>query len=335
VQRASYFRVRLAPDLDFWGVDRQLKSIDPRQRAFFACAPETRGRLVVFPDPARAWGEARKHGAASIESLGIRLHRTPTLLLAGDIHHYERSHEGPSVHVVAGGGGAFLHGARVARNPAYVIEREFPSASASRRLLRALPWHVARGRAGWVLTVLLAIASGAALLAEFRSRLASSGIVVATSSIITVATLLLMGWRDRRAWKLIPFAVALGLAIAALPVAIGLGADSLAERVLGGAAWARVSAFVIGWALATYTSGWAFGAMLQAICRLGLNHAQPYAALGIPAFKHFVRLRVRHDREAGSTIDTFVIGKVDPLGSAPPVLVDHFRWRPWERPTKC
>jgi hypothetical protein len=332
VQRASYFRVRLTPDLDFWGVDRQLKSIDPRQRAYFASAPPARGRLVVFPDPARAWGEVRKHGAASLESLGIRPGKMPTLLLAGDVHHYERSREGPSLHVVAGGGGAFLHGARVAKNAAYEIEREFPNAKASKRLLALLPWHVAAGSAGWVLTVLLAIATGAALLAEFRSRLASSGVAITTSIVIAIATLLLIGWRNHRAWRVIPFAVALGLAIGALPVAIGVGADGLAERVLGGAAWARASAFLIGWALATYTSGWAFGAMLQAIARLGLNHAQPYAALGIPGFKHFVRMRIRYDQERGSVIDAFVVGKVDPLGKSPPVLVDQFRWRPAEPP---
>ncbi|MDB4995262.1 MAG: hypothetical protein JWM74_2694, partial [Myxococcaceae bacterium] len=71
----------------------------------------------------------------------------------------------------------------------------------------------------------------------------------------------------------------------------------------------------------------AFGAMLALIARLGLNHAQPYAALGVPAFKQFVRMRISRE----GRIDAFVIGVVDPVGaSADPgadsgaVLVDRF-----------
>jgi hypothetical protein len=327
IQRASYFRIPLSPDLDFWGVDRQLKRIDPRQRSYFAAPSNARGRFVVFPDPARAWGEVRPHGAASLESLGIRPASTPTLLMAGDIHHYERSAEGPSVHVVAGGGGAFLHGARVAGGAAYTIEREFPNRRASRTILGKLPWHVASGRAGWVLTSLLAVTTGSALLAEMRSgRAASTSIAVGVSVAIAVATALLVGWRRHRAWRVLPFAVLLGLGIGALPVAIGVFADDVAGRVLGGAIGARYAAFATGWAVATYTSGWAFGAMLQIIAHLGLNHAQPYAALGVAGFKHFVRLRVRYAPDRGSVVDGFVVGKVDPVGKSPPVLVDRFRW---------
>ena len=67
--------------------------------------------------------------------------------------------------------------------------------------------------------------------------------------------------------------------------------------------------------------------MLALIARLGLNHAQPFAALGLPCFKHFVRLRIR-EGESAPVIDTFVIGVVDPLGGSPPVLVDSFQWKP-------
>jgi hypothetical protein len=329
LQHASYFRLALAPDLDLWGVDRQLKRIDPRQKAYFAGPSRARGRLVVFPDPARAWGEVRPHGVASLESLGIHPPNSPTLLLAGDVHHYERSHEGPSLHVVAGGGGAFLQGARIAGGAAYDIEREFPGRKASRTLLSMLPWHVAAGRAGWVLTGLLGLANAAALAAEFRSgRAASSTIAIVVSIVTAVATAMLVGWRRHRASRILPFAIVLGLAIGALPVAIGVFSDDLAMRVLGGAIWARACAFAIGWAVATYTSGLAFGAMLQIIATLGLNHAQPYAALGIPGFKHFVRFRVTYEKGRGSVVDGFVIGKVDPIGGSKALLVDRFRWKP-------
>jgi hypothetical protein len=81
----------------------------------------------------------------------------------------------------------------------------------------------------------------------------------------------------------------------------------------------------VAWAGATWLSGAGFGAMLAILARLGLNHAQPFAALGLPTHKHFVRMRVREE-EAETVIDTFVIGQVDPIGGSPPVLVDTFRW---------
>jgi len=62
-----------------------------------------------------------------------------------------------------------------------------------------------------------------------------------------------------------------------------------------------------------------------------LNHAQPFAALGLPGYRHFVRMRVRETGEK-SIVDAFVIGAIDPLGppdgGGKPVLVDTFRWAP-------
>jgi hypothetical protein len=71
--------------------------------------------------------------------------------------------------------------------------------------------------------------------------------------------------------------------------------------------------------------------MLQLIARLGLNHAQPWAALGGSGYKHFVRLRVRSS-DAGPRVDAWVIGIVDPIARPHPVLVDAFRWEPAPSP---
>ena len=76
----------------------------------------------------------------------------------------------------------------------------------------------------------------------------------------------------------------------------------------------------------TLASGAAFGAMLATIARLSLNLSQPFAALGEPGFKHFVRLRVREPHEGPATVEAFVIGVVDPVGRSHPVLVDRFEW---------
>ncbi len=70
-----------------------------------------------------------------------------------------------------------------------------------------------------------------------------------------------------------------------------------------------------------------FGGMLALITRLGLNHAQAYAALGSGGYKHFVRLRVGKD----GAIDAWVIGMVDPVKSRTAVLVDTFRFDPYAK----
>ncbi len=328
VQRSSYFRLPLGPGLDLFAVDRQLKRIDPRQAAFFAM-PSARARFVVVPDPARAWGEVRLHGEATLDALGIEPATHPTLLLAGDIHHYERSHEGPSVHVVAGGGGAFLHGARVAKGATYPIEVEFPDRRTSRALLAELPKHCTLGRAGLLLPMAFALGDAVALAAALEKGPAA-GIPAALvlAAVVAVGTALLVGLRQHRAARVVPFATVLGLAIGALPVGLGVLADGMTRRALTplGAVSPWV-AFAFALVLATFVSSFFFGAMLWLIALLGLNHAQPWAALGSPGFKHIVRLRVR---AAGSRsqVDGFVIGVADPVGEPSPVLVDTFRWAP-------
>jgi len=43
-------------------------------------------------------------GVASLGAIGLEPSRESAYVLSGDIHHYERSREGATVHVVAGGG---------------------------------------------------------------------------------------------------------------------------------------------------------------------------------------------------------------------------------------
>ncbi|MBX3188993.1 MAG: hypothetical protein KF819_18375 [Labilithrix sp.] len=330
VQRCSYFRLPLAPGIDLFAVDRQLKRVDPRQQAYF-CIPGAPARVVVVPDPARAWGERRPHGAATLESLGIAMDKSATLLIAGDIHHYERSQEGRSTHVVAGGGGAFLHGARLGKG-AYPIEAEFPGPRASRRLLWDLPLHCAVGRAGWLLPALFAAFDCVALEEHFRVGIhASACVALAISLIVAIGTALLIGWRRHRIGRVVPFAAVLGLAIGAVPVGLAIATDALASRVI----WAPAR-FAGALALATVASSFLFGAMLMLIARLGLNHAQAYAAMGSPGYKHFVRLRVRAPSDGDpaipmSQVDAWVVGVVDPVARPSPVLVDAFRFDPYRK----
>ncbi len=323
VQRASYFRLPLAKGLDLLGVDRQLRNIDSRQRAFFA-SKDVRARLVVLPDPVRAWGEVRPHGAQSLASLDLKAKKQPCFVLSGDIHHYERSHEGKSVHVVAGGGGAFLHGSRIASGGVYKRDKEFPGPIASASMLWGLPWHVASGKAGLLVWGYLGILQAIELSVHLHYGIDwSVPLAVLHSAIVAMGTALLVGWRRHRKHRIIPFAAILGLFIGVVPLAGGIAIDTIGLEF-------RVGSFVavlLAWLTATLASCAAFGTMLALIARLGLNHAQPFAALGLPAFKHFVRMRVR-DLDDGPVIDTFVIGVTDPVGGSPPVLVDSFQWKP-------
>jgi hypothetical protein len=334
VQHASYFRLPLARGLELCGVDRQLRGVDARQRAFFRARVPGVARVVILPDPARAWGETRSNGAATLAALGLDPAIDATLVLAGDVHHYERSHEHKSVHVVAGGGGAFLQGARIPQTgAAYERVVEFPGPRASWAMCKKLPWHLASGGAGWVITSLLAIGNTLALVAYFRHGVlgaaATAGVM---SALVALATALLVGWRRHRTHLVVPFAAMFGVLVGALPVALGVAADVLGVDELGSAAFGRVLAVFVAMVLSTFASGFGFGAMLMVIARLGLNHAQPFAGLGIGGFKHFVRMRVREIDGQPSSVEAFVIGVVDPVKGSAPVLVDVFRWDAMEGP---
>jgi hypothetical protein len=93
--------------------------------------------------------------------------------------------------------------------------------------------------------------------------------------------------------------------------------------------WPLWPTFAAALLIATLASTFLFGVVLMLIARLGLNHAQAYAAMGSPGYKHFVRLRVRAGEEGMSHVDAWVIGVVDPIADASPVLVDAFRFDPF------
>lgn len=328
-QRASYFRLALAPGLDLCGVDRQLRLVDPRQRAYFEVAG-ARSRLVVMPDPIRAWGEERPHGRGTLRELALVPNESPMIVLAGDIHHYERSQEGPSLHVVAGGGGAFLQGARIAPNGQYRIDAEFPGPAASKRMLLALPWHMGSGKAGILVPLGFALFHGAALLGHSRAGLSGSlPVAIAASVTVGIFAAMLLGWRQRGAWRVLPVSFLLGAVIGALPASLGIVADRVTLHMTHGVPLRHTLSFVVAWLLSIFWSGFFFGGLLAAMGLFGWNHAQPYAALGIAGFKHFLRIRIRATGDPhGHQVDAWAIGLVDPVGQSPPVLVDHFAWGP-------
>jgi hypothetical protein len=327
VQNATYLALTLAPHLELMVVDRQLRATDPRQARFLQRHEEARpdsALLLVLPDPVYPFGEPSPTGTAMIEALRLDLAARDTFVLTGDIHHYERLERGPLLHVIAGGGGAFLHPARIAPG-GLPRAATWPGAEQSRRLLRKVPWKLARGRSGFLPHAALLLLFAPVVI--FGRRLFTHpGWLAALEALMTLVLggiyALIGGVRRRPAVLLPALGAALGTALLAMAgsavvrLILGqLGRDAPATLVVAGTL--VVSAFA---------GAYVFGAYLAVLTLLGYENLQALTVLDHPGFKHFVRLRLRAD---GTGIDGWCIGLPDPLDrDARPVLVDHFTWRP-------
>jgi hypothetical protein len=320
VQNASYFSLNLAPDLDLWGVDRQLRTVDYGQRNHFLTerndAPE-RGLVVMIADPAYAMLEPYHIGQRVLQSLQLDLERDAPLVLTGDTHHYCRQHFGGAVHVIAGGGGAFVHPARIARAGFEPPAAEFPGPRASEALAWQVPFAVAFGRAGLVIH-----ASAALLYSPLLAVFSAGGdpwvATMTIGAIITFVGAVVGGWRKSKPLTIAVMAAVTALVIAFVPWGMMAVAEALAPGVPLG--WHAIAAYAASIVPAAFT----FGAYLMALTVTGLEQHQAFSALAHPGYKHFVRLRVRKD---GSAIDAWVLGKVDTLDpKAEIVLVDQWTW---------
>jgi hypothetical protein len=318
VQDASYWALPLAPGLDAWGVDRQLGRLDYRQRLFFA---DDRSRtpsgrlLLVAPDPALAFGEKHEPGARMLAACHLSLDSDAVLYMTGDMHHYERRPVGPrSVHVIAGGGGAFLHGTRIARCPGGDAACVYPSSATSRRLVARVPFKLMAGSSGFILHVVCALIASAELAAAARGTVA---LVVAGCAVAAGATTTLyaiVGHNKAHPLAAAALALPFGLVLGLLPMALRLALPSVVPAIDWDVGVLVVFAFV---------GSFAVGLFLALVAVLGLEHQQAFAVLSHPGFKHFVRACVHVD----GRIEAWTIGKDDPLGPGEPVLVDHFEWK--------
>jgi len=336
VQRASYFALSLAPGIDLWGVDRQLRQINFQQRRFFwdrRSAAPTNSLLLILPDPLFLYLQPSPIGAEMLQALDLDPAYDPMLCLAGDVHHYERWKMGPTVHLVAGGGGAFLHGARMARGKEMrAPDVEFPGPTASRKLLFHVPWHVATGRGGIIPHLCLAALFAPALGVGLRAGPEAMDVVsVGAAALGAVVCAALAGLRKATYRIVVVLAALAGILMALVPTATHAGFDAALD-------WLKISpspktAALLVFGLSIFGGAFVFGSYLAALALFGLNHDQAFAALGHPGYKHIVRLRVRAD---GSAIDAWVIGLVDPVGERKPVLVDQitFTAAPSTRPSR-
>ena len=316
IQEASHWALPLAPGLELWGVDRQLRRLDFRQRTFFIerRAERPTDRLVFLaPDPALSFGERNPAGQGMLAACHLTLERDRVLYLSGDLHHYERRPLGESLHVIAGGGGAFLHGTRIPPSPLGPAARAYPDAAVSRRLAVELPWKLLAGTPGFLPHMLFGLFGAIQLWALGRSSVRGA-LTTALVAFIYVVGFTLAA-RGRRARPLLTLAVTMsfGAAVACSPLLL-----RLLVLLLGHGAYHNGLVVLAHAALGAFL----FGVFLMVLALTGLEHEDASAALGHPGFRHFVRMRI----DASGGLEAWVIGKDDPLGPEPPVLIDRFRW---------
>ncbi|MDP9035875.1 MAG: hypothetical protein M3O50_13830 [Myxococcota bacterium] len=319
VQDASYWAIRLAPGLELWGVDRQLGRLDFRQRMYFAerrrSAPNGR-ILFVAPDPAIAFGEPNAPGDRMLSACGLSLERDSVFYLTGDVHHYERRHVGAgSLHVIAGGGGAFLHGTRISPAPGGPSACAFPSRQVSRRLLAQVPLKLMVGSAGFVLHIAFGLMASFEIGASSRGTGARVVAAFAIAAALVAALYANVGHNRPRRRRVAAVAVPFGAALGVLPMALRATLPRIVPTLAGDVGVIVVSAFA---------GPLGIGLFLGTIAVLGLDHQQAFSVLSHPGFKHFVRMCL----QPNGRIDGWVIGKDDPLQTANPALIDRFTWQP-------
>jgi hypothetical protein len=320
VQRSSYWALHLAPRLQLWGVDRQLRRVDSTQRAYFRrvrrAAPD-HGVIACLPDPVRAFLTPNAPGEGILEALQVSFARDRLFTLAGDSHHYVRADIDGGLHVTAGGGGAFLHPARMARGCVDPPAAEFPGPRASLALTLQIPLRVANGRAGSMVHLVFGAAYALGLVVQ-ASPVTWALVVSAATTALAAA----IGRRRGYVPAVAGLSIATGLAIGFMPFAIDRAAAPLLARV--GLEPGSLAAELVGLVPAVYAATLVAGTFLMLLALLGIRH-DAFGALAHPGYKHFVRLRVRSD---GSAVDAWVLGQIDPLAIAEPVvLVDRFTWR--------
>lgn len=320
-QRTSYWAMHLAPSLDAWGVDRQLSHVDFQQRHFFSKQAKDRGLFLLLPEPVYAYLDRHPPGIDMMNALDRSVGRDGVFVLTGDSHQYSRLDFEPGLQVTAGGGGAFLHPARIARNPGpRNIKAEFPGPKASRSLAYGIPFALLSGRAGTALHFILAAVYAGAYPIDrgevFNVWGPLLGFLVGLGAAVGTVSL----ERAKRP-KIGFFCVLTAAVIAALPplahlVCAPLGATGSPwlDRGIDGALLAGELVLAVLVA----------GLFLMTVVLKGITH-DPFGALSHPGYKHFVRLRVRRD---GTAIDAWVLGREDPLGPEKGVaLIDHFTWK--------
>jgi hypothetical protein len=262
-----------------------------------------------------------------VESLHLDLTNRETFVLTGDIHHYERLEQGKLLHVIAGGGGAFLHPARIASG-GLTPTVAWPGVAQCRMLLREVPWKLALGRSGFLPHLGLLALFALAYVLSHRVYVHTSAVIsVSILTTLFIAAVYAFIGDVMRKPPVLPIALGAALVTVLLPIGGTYVLDLALER-LGWSALAAILSFSTI-AIDVFVGAFVFGVYLALLTLLGYENMQSFTVLDHPGFKHFVRLRLRAD---GQGIDGWCIGAADPLGeNSRTVLVDHFSWRPFSK----
>ena len=323
VQSASYWALPLAPQLDLWAPDRQLTTLDQRQRLYFASRREAaeNGLFLVMADPPYAFLEPHRAGQEILGSLDLSFDADKIFALTGDIHHYCRlEFPGGGKQVTAGGGGAFLHPAKITRGRLRPPAAEMPGPIASRGLTTKIPFLLAGGRAGFLVHAALGLVYGPMQKFAWTDGKPSTVTTIVTGLVLWLILWFIGATRDERAWKV----ALLSAGSSALMAAIPFGMNEAATNM--GPAWPYATQGLLAIAyLAMILAGvFVFGVYLMLLTILGIATDQGFGPLAHPGYKHFVRLRVRKD---GRKVEGWTLGKIDTLRQGEPVLLfDRFTW---------
>jgi hypothetical protein len=218
------------------------------------------------------------------------------------------------MHVIAGGGGAFVHGTRIARDsngaPPQCV---YPDRGASLRLILGMPLRLIMGTAGFLPHGVFALLAIIEIIA-FRHGPVTGGLTVAAVTLIaTISLNFAIRARLERPAATWAVATLFGLILGLTPL-------GLRSALSGTLPWlGDLLAVALGNAV---LGSLTLGVFLLALILTGLENQQGFAALGHPGFRHFVRLCVH----PGGKVEGFVIGKDDPVGEGAPALIDQFIW---------
>jgi hypothetical protein len=316
VQEASYFVLPLAPGLDLWGVDRQLTRLDFRQRNFFKRRRrDVPGHRVLFiaSDPALAFGERHDPGARNLGACKLSMERDEVFYLTGDYHHYERRNVGRSVHVIAGGGGAFLHGTRIAADRGEPAACAYPNRAQSRALVAQVPLRLMLGQAGLLVHLAAALIASIELAWALKGTTALAVTTAIITTVVCVCLYLIAGHQRAHPRTIAAASVPFGLGVGVMPMLLKLALPKVVPTLAGDTAVIVVHAFA---------ASFLFGVFLTTVAIAGLEEQQAFTVLGHPGFKHFVRMCVHPDGK----VEAWTIGKDDPLDESKPAIVDKFDW---------
>jgi hypothetical protein len=245
----------------------------------------------------------------------------PMLYLSGDFHHYERRTFGPSTQIIAGGGGAFLHGTRINESPIGPPAAAFPSQAVSRKLAWGVPLRLVMGRGGYLIHAVGALVATIMLSAMAQGTAAFYSMATIVTLSLIVGLYFIAGYERSHPKKSFLVSIPFGLLLGLLPTALAATLPARLPFISDIAPWLNARGIVI---LANaFTSALLYGLFLVTTALLGLEHQQAFTVLGHPGFKHFVRLRINVD----GSVEAFVFGKDDPLVPGPPVLIDRFEWK--------